>query len=291
MRLVWLCAVAVAVVACSKKEAEPSGGALAAAVPDAGPPAKPKVVRNPKPTAGPTGTISGTVRFAGDAPKPMNINFGGAEECKPLMDDPLVRDVEVHDGGLSDVFVYVIEGLRPGVTYPVPTEPLVINNLGCRFTPTVFGLRAGQKLEMVNSDPVLHTFSSRATQNIFNYSVMGAGKKFETVFKSAEAMALLLCEVHPWMNSYVGVMEHPFFDTTDSQGHFSFGGLEPGSYLIEAWHRALPAKQVEVVVSAGADAKAEFQFSQTELPAPNTRRRLTSKKGHLGWLDSTGDTP
>jgi hypothetical protein len=250
-----------------------------------------KKVRNPVPTPGVTGSLSGTVWFNGETPRPMNINFGGAEECKPLMDDPVVRDVEVGDGGLADVFVYIVEGLRPGVTYPAPKEPLVVNNRGCRFTPTVFGLRAGQKLEMINADPVLHTFSSRAPQNIFNYSVVGTGKKFETVFKSAEVMALLLCEVHPWMNSYVGVLEHPFFDTTDSKGHFAIPGLEPGSYLVEAWHRALLSKQIEVVVNAGGDSKAEFHFSQQELPAPNTRRRLTSRRGHLGWLDSTGDTP
>lgn len=289
MRTHCLLGLAFVFVACTKREA-PDAGTVVAAPVDAGIKTV-KKVRNPQPAVGAAGSISGRVVFEGETPKPMTINFGGAEECKPLMDDPLVRDVEVHDGGLSDVFVYVIEGLRPGSTYPVPTEPLVVNNRGCRFTPTVFGLRAGQKLEMVNSDPVLHTFSSRAPQNIFNYSVVGTGKKFETVFKNPEVMALLLCEVHPWMNSYVGVLEHPFFDTTDSKGHFSIPGLEAGSYLVEAWHRALPSKQIEVVVNAGADSKAEFHFSQQELPAPNTRRRLTSKRAHLGWLDSTGDTP
>lgn len=291
MRLGWVYgAVAILGLGCTKHEVADDRAVGLAAVPDAGA-KKPKVVRNPLPSEGAPGNIEGRVLFQGELPKPMNIGFGGAEECKPLMDDPVVRDVEVQDGGLSDAFVYVVEGLRPGKTYPPPTEPRVVDNKGCRFTPPVFGLRVNQKLEMTNSDPVLHTFSSRVPQNTFNYSVTGAGKKFETVFKHPEVMALLLCEIHPWMNSYVGVLDHPFFDTTDSQGHFSISGLEAGTYLLEAWHRALPSKQVEVVVKVGETSTVQFQFSQAELPAPNARRRQTPKRGNLGWLDSTGEKP
>ena len=36
------------------------------------------------------------------------------------------------------------------------------------------------------------------------------------------------CDVHGWMNAYVGVLDHPFFAVTDEDGKFELKGLPPG---------------------------------------------------------------
>ena len=53
------------------------------------------------------------------------------------------------------------------------------------------------------------------------------------------------CDVHGWMSAYVGVLDHPFFATTDKDGKFELKTLPPGTYTIEAWHEKLGASEAE----------------------------------------------
>ena len=69
------------------------------------------------------------------------------------------------------------------------------------------------------------------------------------------------CDVHGWMNAYVGVLPHPFFAVTDASGAFSLKGLPPGTYTIEAWHEKLGTSSQTVTLGA-KDAKAiTFTFA------------------------------
>ena len=48
------------------------------------------------------------------------------------------------------------------------------------------------------------------------------------------------CDVHRWMNAYVGVLDHPFYAVTSAtMARFELKGLPPGTYTIEAWHETL----------------------------------------------------
>ena len=38
------------------------------------------------------------------------------------------------------------------------------------------------------------------------------------------------CDVHNWMNAWVGVLDHPFYAVTGSGGAFDIQGLPPGTY-------------------------------------------------------------
>ena len=55
------------------------------------------------------------------------------------------------DGAIANVLVYVKEGLPEGKEYPPPAEPVVVDQVGCRYTPHVVALaeaayRAGARL-------------------------------------------------------------------------------------------------------------------------------------------------
>jgi hypothetical protein len=60
--------------------------------------------------------------------------------------------------------------------------------------------------------------------------------KMDHTFTAKEVMVPFKCDVHGWMNAYVGVLDHPFFAVTDNEGKFDLKGLPPGTYTIEAWH-------------------------------------------------------
>ena len=63
------------------------------------------------------------------------------------------------------------------------------------------------------------------------------------------------------MNSYAGVLNHPFYSVTDDQGSFNIEGLPPGTYVVEAWHEKLGTQQQNITVAEGAPASITFHFA------------------------------
>ena len=249
------CLLALAAVACGGGDkagdtASATAGTAAAATPGA---------------AGPTGdaTVSGIVHLAGDVPKNPAIDMSEEPACRSKhATAPLDSQYVSSNGGLGNVFVYVKAGLPAGATYAPPAEAVVIEQDGCEYRPRVFGVQAGQKIEIVNDDPVLHNIKAVPTKNRgFNISQPTAGMRTTRTFTTGEVMVPLQCNVHGWMNAHVGVLSHPFFATTTSDGTFSIKNLPPGTYTIEAWHEKLGTQTTTVTVGAGETKTADFNFS------------------------------
>jgi plastocyanin len=208
-----------------------------------------------------TATIDGTVNFDGTAPErqPLELN----RECMELRDEPLLSQrVVVNDNGtLKWVFVYVKEGLGDQ-TFPVPDEPVVMDQEGCMYTPHVFGVQAGQTIEIRNSDPFQHNIHALPEQNRpFNFSQPVQGMSRETSFKVPEVMVQIKCDVHGWMQSWVGVLPHPFYGVTGEDGTFHLENLPAGEYVIEAWHEEYGTQTQTVEVGEDATTTVDFTFS------------------------------
>ena len=112
--------------------------------------------------------------------------------------------------------------------------------MGCRYIPHVLGIQVGQTLNIVNSDPTLHNIHAIPEVNQeFNMGQPIQGMQFERTFDNVEVMVPMRCDVHGWMNSYIGVLDHPYFAVTAEDGMFDISALPPGDYVLEAWHEAL----------------------------------------------------
>ena len=88
-----------------------------------------------------------------------------------------------NDGkSLGNVFVYVKDGLGNYV-FDTPTESAKIDQKNCRYHPHVFGMRVGQPLEIVNSDPTLHNIHAMPKGNAeFNNGQPIQGMKMTHTF-------------------------------------------------------------------------------------------------------------
>jgi hypothetical protein len=84
-------------------------------------------------------------------------------------------------------------------------------------------------------------------------------------FTAPEVMVPFKCDVHGWMNAYVGVLNHPYFAVTSASGTFTLKGLPPGTYTIEAWHEKLGAQTQSVSVAASETKDIAFTF---KVPGP-----------------------
>jgi hypothetical protein len=221
----------------------------------------------PKPTgsgasaasAAPKGsaTIQGTVRFTGTAPPPEPWGGSGNADCKPRH-EATIQLVQVQDGKLQDAFVYIKEGLPPGSHDP-PAEKVSLDQKNCEFVPRVFGVVAAQEIEAGNSDAFMHNVKSAE----FNQGFPSAGVKRTVKLNDEKVMSVIMCDVHPWMRAYAGVMSHPYFAVTKADGAFTISGLVDGTYTVAAWHEKLGEVEVKAVKASAAEpGKAELTFAK-----------------------------
>ena len=120
------------------------------------------------------------------------------------------------------------------------------------YEPRVVGVRVGQEVEFRNSDPTLHNVHAMPeSSRSFNLGMPSKGMTVRRRFSKPEVLVRVKCDVHPWMEAYVGVLEHPYFAVTDEQGRYSISGLVPGDYTLAAVHPRLGRLERAAQLQAG----------------------------------------
>src|SRR3989338_405981 len=204
----------------------------------------------------------GQVVFQGTPPSPTPLQVASFPECS--MAHPkgiLSEDVLVKDDKVENVFVYVKEGLSG--PFPVPQEPIVLDQKGCIYKPHVFGIQVGQTLTILNSDPMIHNIHSViAEETLFNVAMPVQGQKLTQTFSKPQVTVTLKCDIHGWMRAYAGVLPHPFYGVTDEKGNFEIRNIPPGQYTIAAWHERFGEQLVKYVTLKPSEIKfVQITFS------------------------------
>jgi plastocyanin len=207
-------------------------------------------------------SVAGRVRYEGEAPDNPLIRPASDPFC--MRETPPGTRFETvvlgENGGLENVFVYVTDRFGQ-YHFDIPTEPVRLDQDGCVYKPHVTGVRAGQPLEVTNSDDTLHNVNAMAENNTsFNIGQGQKGQKNTTTFTVRDVMIRFKCDVHPWMTAYVGVVEHPFFAVTGNGGRFELVGLPAGTYTVEAWHERLGRQTQTVTVGENESKEIGFTF-------------------------------
>jgi len=118
-----------------------------------------------------------------------------------------------------------------------------------------------QPLEIINSDPTLHNIHALPKNSPqFNIAQPKQGMKTTKSFSKTEVMVKIKCDVHSWMASYVGILEHQFYAVSDDKGNYEIKNLPAGDYEIEAWHEQYGSKTMNVSVGAADSKTADFIF-------------------------------
>jgi plastocyanin len=213
-------------------------------------------------------TITGTVVFDGKVPALKPLAMDAEPVChkkhsgKPAANEALVLGT---GNTMANIMVWVSKGLPSGKTWPAPKTPVTLNQDGCVYKPHVMGIMVGQPYRILNSDGILHNVHTLPKLNpSFNRGQPATVKEMTTSFPRPEGMFQVKCDVHPWMNAYVGVFSHPFFSVTGTDGKFTISGLDAGTYEITAWHERLGTQTASVTVGANDTKPTNFKFT---LPA------------------------
>ncbi len=212
------------------------------------------------------GTIQGTIHYAGTPPKPVNIDMNQDPACTlgPALSSE--RYVVGKDGGFANVFVYVKDGLGNKV-YAGPTEPVDIDQKGCRYIPHVVGAMVGQPVRFTNSDPTMHNVHMVPTvagNQAVDISQPPAGgpttPQDKRTFRDPELMMPVRCNNHPWMQAFINVVSNPFHAVSDTSGHYEIKGVPPGTYTIEADQEVMGTKPATVTVPAKGTVTVDFSY-------------------------------
>jgi plastocyanin len=233
----WLCAAAVipAMGGCGSK------------------PEAPAVI---KPTLVGTGTVSGRVTLEGEPGSEQQLPLDAACSTSAKDHDKemprFTRNFVTQDGGLADVFVTLVE--IPAQPIPANTGPLAITQRGCEYEPYVAACQVGQTIHVVNDDPLthnIHTLPEVPGNKEVNQSQAAKAKPLDFTYDKPEEFLRFKCDVHPWMFSYVSVVNHPFYAVTGDDGRFEIKGLPDGKYKVKFKHRKAGEKIEQVEIKDG----------------------------------------
>ena len=209
------------------------------------------------------GDITGKITLKGTPPAEKDIaplkedaNCGKFHDTMPKTRFYVVGA----DGALADVIVSIqgITGKSTGASAP----PLVLDQKGCEYIPNILAAQTGQKLNIKNSDPVLHNVHTQPAATSgnkeMNTAQMAGTPDISITLDKAEPFLKFKCDVHPWMFAWVSFFDHPYFAVSGKDGTFKIANVPPGKYKIEAAHRKAGVVVQEIEVKDGEAAKADF---------------------------------
>jgi plastocyanin len=177
------------------------------------------------------GDITGKITLKGTPPKEKDIT--------PLKDDP----------GVS------------GKSTGASAAPAVLDQKSCEYVPQIFALQTGQKMNVKNSDPVLHNIHTQPTvagNKEDNKAQMPGSPDMSFTFDKAEMFVKFKCDVHPWMFAWVSVFDHPYFAVSAKDGTFKIANVPAGKYTLEVAHRKAGTAKQEIEVKDGEATKVEL---------------------------------
>jgi len=182
--------------------------------------------------------ITGKVQYDGPVPRSKKLNMGADPICGKSHDGPVFNEsFKVNDEKyLENVVVYIV---NPNHSAKIPEMPVVLDQKGCTYDPHVSGIMKGQDLLIKNSDKTLHNIHSMSEVNsAFNFAMPAKSDPSVKKFNKNEDPFYIKCDVHPWMKTWMVVLDHPFWAVTDSDGNYSIDltGLETGDYELCFWH-------------------------------------------------------
>jgi plastocyanin len=220
---------------------------------------------------GKEGTISGIIKFEGTPAAPKKIDMGADPNCAAAGGEKVTEEVVVADGKLANVFLYLTGGPVDQHSFAAPSDPVLLDQKGCRYDPHVLGLMTGQTLKITNSDQAAHNIHPYPKNNTeWNESQPPGAAPKEKKFNRAETLIPVKCNQHPWMKANVGVLGHPCFAVSAKDGSFTIKNVPPGKYTLVAWHETMGEQKVQITVGDNENKTQEFTYKAGVAYAPSS---------------------
>jgi plastocyanin len=153
--------------------------------------------------------------------------------------------VEVQPARFQDETVVYLKDV-PGTPAPARHE---MDQKGMKFLPLVLAVAAGDTVDFLNHDGVLHNVFSSSHEGFD----LGNFKPLEKRSRTFEAPGIyrIACRFHPDMLAWVFVARNRYAVAVDRNGRYVLKDVPPGSYTLAVWNAHLPGAGKAVTVAAG----------------------------------------
>ena len=120
----------------------------------------------------------------------------------------------------------------------VKSKKAVLDQRELKFVPYVLPVAVGTTVDFPNNDKSWHNAYSKSDVKKFDLGLYSPGKTRSVTFDKA-GVARILCNVHPNMEAFVVVKEHPYFAAPDNRGNYRLDGVPLGKLRLAVWHPQL----------------------------------------------------
>jgi hypothetical protein len=165
------------------------------------------------------------------------------------------------DMGLMNVEIF-LKGVAKGKANPGGV--VTLTNDHCMFQPRVQGASVGQQIKIASNDPILHNTHPQVNDTnatIYNIALPYKGFSVTKPLPPTPELIRVKCDAHEWMRAWIWEFDHPYYGTTDGDGHFRIPDVPPGTYTIVAWHEVMGQKEASVTVAPGKPVTVDFSFA------------------------------
>ena len=206
--------------------------------------------------------------YNGDPPAPNPIVVDRDKEvCGEfkLVDERLLVNPE--NQGIQNVVVYLAAGRGNTKFSQVPprNRDIELTAEHCRFHPRVIVAQAGDTLAFNSKSEVGHNLTISFFRNPTLNMVVPPGGTARLPLTFPEPIPLpLKCNIHPWMNGYLILLEHPFVGVSDADGNLLIPGLPADTELdFRVFHEAITGRAISVEVNGTETTWQRQRFTIT----------------------------
>src|SRR5438270_8814 len=183
------------------------------------------------------GTISGSVRWSGPIPRSLVFPITkDAQICDPEAKKTadLERLIIGSERGVANTVVY-LKNITTGKAMDLPIQHRHLDQKHCRYIPHILLVTQNSALDMISSDPTLHTIHMDGAAS-FNLPFPFPDRVTSRTMQTPGLVNLRCNGGLVWMNAEMFIAPHPYYAVTDESGRFEFNDVPPGTYQIVAWH-------------------------------------------------------
>jgi plastocyanin len=191
------------------------------------------------------GSVTGQFVIDGEVPESKLIVEKGDTTVKDaavcaandLEDETLVVDPATK--GIANIFVYMRKAKKVHPDLKKSKEKTVVfDQKGCRFIPRTLFVRTDQTVTVKSDDDVAHNTHTYPFRNqAVNFLLKPKNRSGEEVSnRRAESLPTSVkCDIHPWMQAYWLILDHPYGAITDKTGRFTIDKLPVGEHEFRVW--------------------------------------------------------
>jgi plastocyanin len=138
----------------------------------------------------------------------------------------------------------------------------VLNQKDMKFVPFVLPVLVGTKVDFPNNDKNWHNVYSKSEAKKFDLGLYAPGKSRSATFDKP-GIVRILCNVHPAMEAFIVVKEHPYFAAADKSGNYRLNNVPLGKYRLQVWHPQLGTTEAGVeIVREGEVVDVNFDLKK-----------------------------